>query len=129
MLFLQGEQKTDFEEVCRHYKQAERIIKMSFYSNLENGMSKLNDQIGELKDSAKGIQKTEEKKFQLTPAGRRAMNADAYALGNITLEEFIRREKEATFSISREEWNELSLAEQNKLYEEHPEKIRKLLGD
>lgn len=102
---------------------------MSFYSNMEDGINKMNDQLGEIKDSTKGIQKTEEKKFQLTPAGRRAMNADEYAMGKISLDEFIKREKDATFSITREEWDKLSLAEQSKLYEEHPEQIRKLIGE
>lgn len=95
---------------------------------LFDGIDLLNEQIGEVKETTKGIQKLEEKKFQLTPAGRRAMNADAYAMGEISLDEFIKREQEATFSISKDDFDTLSIQEQQKLADEHPEKIRKLLG-
>ena len=95
---------------------------------LFDGIDLLNEQIGDVKDTTKDLLDAENKKWELTPEGRKAMNADEYAMGKISLDEFIRREKEATFSISKEEWNKLSLAEQSKLFEEHPEKIRKLLG-
>lgn len=95
---------------------------------LFDGIDLLNEQIGEVKETTKGIQKLEEKEFQLTPAGRRAMNADAYAMGEISLDEFIKREQEATFSISKDDFDTLSIQEQQKLADEHPEKIRKLLG-
>ena len=96
---------------------------------LFDGIDLLNEQIGDVKDTTKDLLDAENKKWELTPEGRKAMNADEYAMGKISLDEFIRREKEATFSISKEEWNKLSLAEQSKLFEEHPEKIRKLLGE
>ncbi len=56
------------------------------------------------------------------------MNADEYVMGKISLDEFIRREEEANFSITIEEWNAMGLVEQNELYRKHPEKIRALLG-
>lgn len=96
---------------------------------MEEGINKLTDQMDAVKDSTKGLLDAENKKWELTPAGRRAMNAEAYGRGEITLDEFVKREREATFSISRAEWDKLSLAEQSKLYEEHPDKIRKLLGE
>lgn len=96
---------------------------------LFDGIDLMNEQISDVKDTTKGLLDAENKKWELTPEGRRAMNAEAYGRGEITLDEFIKREKEATFSISKEEWNKLSLAEQSKLFEEHPEKIRKLLGE
>lgn len=95
---------------------------------LFDGIDLLNEQIGDVKDTTKELLDSENKKWELTPEGRRAMNADAYAMGSITLDEFIRREKEATFSISKDDFDKLSLAEQSKLFEEHPDKIRKLLG-
>lgn len=101
---------------------------MGFYDNVEKGIDKLNGQLDEIKDSTNGIKETAEKSFMLSPQGRRSMNADAYALGEITLDEFIKREKEATFSMSKEEFNALPLAEQSRLYEEHPDKIRQILG-
>lgn len=96
---------------------------------LFDGIDLLNEQIGDVKDTTKELLDSENKKWELTPEGRRSMNAEAYGRGEITLDEFIRREKEATFSISKEEWNKLSLIEQNELYKEHPDKIRKLLGE
>lgn len=101
---------------------------MGFFENMEDGINKLNDQVGEVKDSTKGLLDVENKKWELTPAGRRSMNADEYAMGKISLDEFIRREQEAEFSISKDDFDKLPLAEQNKLYQEHPDKIRKLLG-
>lgn len=101
---------------------------MGFYNNMEEGINKLTDQVDSLKDSTKGLLDAENKRWELTPEGRKAMNADEYAMGKISLDEFIRREKEAEFSISKDDFDKLSLAEQSKLFEEHPDKIRKLLG-
>lgn len=89
---------------------------------------RLVEQMDDVKKTSKDLLNLENKKWELTPAGRRAMNADEYAMGKISLDEFIRREQEAEFSISKDDFDKLSLAEQNKLYQEHPDKIRKLLG-
>ena len=104
---------------------------MGFFDNVENiskGIDSLNDKMGDVKDTTKDVLTFQKKGIKLTRNGERMMNADAYALGHITLEELVKREEDASFDMTLEEFNKLSLREQQKIYDEHPEKVRILLG-
>ena len=105
---------------------------MGYFDNVENiskGIDSLTEKVGEVKDNTDGILKNQEKTIKLSREGEKMMNADAYALGKISLEELIKREREADFNMTKEEFNKLSLQEQQKIFEEHPERIRQMLGE